>query len=427
MVLALPVHHPRHAEVVLLKAGATLDAHCIPRLRELYVPELWIHYPGLEDLIRFVDPQVLSGYRQLTATVGVALDTAMVQSSVEMDFYVYKKAVMSVLDRLVESPHASVFVTELVGGDRPFVRHAGNVCVLSILMGLKLEFYLIRERVKLSPSAARDISGLGVGAMFHDIGMTRLDAQTLARWNETQDETDPAWQQHASIGFDLVKKDIDPAAAALVLHHHQKFDGSGFPRRGPDVGHLPLKGSEIHIFARIAACADLFDRLRHPAHAPGASAEQAPSIPVVRALNMMRQAPFSRWIDPVVFLALLTVAPPYPPGSSVTLSNGRTAAVVDWNSLDPCRPTVQIIDPLKPDAPRGERIDLRKRRELQIVSIDGENVLRDNFYPKHPGEFDLVRLGKDISTGMKQVPAFTPGKVPLAPPKKGPRGPVRSK
>src|SRR6185295_8212451 len=105
--------------------------------------------------------------------------------------------------------HASVFVTELVGGDRPFVRHAGNVCVLSILMGLKLEFYLIRERVKLSPSAARDISGLGVGAMFHDIGMTRLDAQTLARWNETQDETDPVWQQHASIGFDLVKKDID--------------------------------------------------------------------------------------------------------------------------------------------------------------------------------------------------------------------------
>jgi HD-GYP domain-containing protein (c-di-GMP phosphodiesterase class II) len=432
MVLALPVHHPRHGDVVLLKAGAVLDAHCIPRLRELYVPELWIQYPGLEDLIRFVDPQVLSAYRDLTTTVGVALDTAMVQSTVEMDFYVYKKAVMSVLDRLVDSPHATVFITELIGGDRPFVRHAGNVCVLAILMGLKLEFYLVRERTKLSPAVARDISGLGVGAMFHDIGMTRLDAETLARWNETQDESDPKWREHVNIGFDLVKKDLDPAAAAIVLQHHQKFDGSGFPKRGPVIEGVPsrpataakgaalpaglkgaapvaMKGSEIHVFARITACADLYDRLRNPAHSPGANAAENPSIPAVRALNMMRQAPYVRWIDPVVFLALLSVSPPYPPGSVVTLSDGRTAAVVDWSNLDPCRPKVAVINPTNPEAPRGEKIDLRKRKDLAVACIDGVDVTQDNFYPSHPGEFDLVRMGKEMTSGVKQ-PLYTDGK-----------------
>jgi HD-GYP domain-containing protein (c-di-GMP phosphodiesterase class II) len=424
MVLALPVHHPRHGDVVLLKAGAVLDGHCIPRLRELYVPEIWIQYPGLEDLIRFVDPQVLSAYRDLTTTVGVALDTAMVQSTVEMDFYVYKRAVMGVLDRLVDSPHASVFITELVGGDRPFVRHAGNVCVLSLLMGLKLEFYLVRERTKLSPAAARDIAGLGVGAMFHDIGMTRLDAETLARWNETQDESDPKWREHVNIGFDLVKTNLDPAAAATVLHHHQRFDGTGFPLRGPVIegvttgqalsakGPLPnglkdavpraLKGSEIHVFARITACADLYDRLRNPASAPGSNVAENPSIPAVRALNMMRQPPYSRWIDPVVFLALLAVSPPYPPGSVVTLSDGRTAAVVDWTNLDPCRPKVAIIDPANPDAPRGEKIDLRKRKDLTVAAIDGVDVSEDNFYPSHPGEFDLIRMGKDMTSGASQ-------------------------
>src|SRR5262245_46546673 len=424
MVLAMPVHHPRHPDVVLLKCGAALDAHCIPRLRELYVPEVWIRYPGLEDLIRFVDPQVLSAYRDLTTTVGVALDTAMVQSKVELDFYSYKRAVMSVLDRLVESPHATVFVTALIGGDRPFVRHAGNVCVLSILMGLKLEFYLVRERTKLSAVAARDISGLGVGAMFHDMGMTRLDPETLARWCETMDESDPEWQQHVHMGFDMVKSDLDPAAAAIVLHHHQRFDGSGFPKRGPTIEGMPagasikgatpvgLKGSEIHIFARIVACADLYDRLRNPAHTPGASSEEHPSIPAVRALRLMREAPYSRWIDPVVMLALLSVSPPYPPGSLVTLSDGRTAAVVDWCNLDPCRPTVSVIDPSNPDAPRGPRLDLRKNTKIQIGAIDGQDVLADNFYPQHPNEFDLVRLGKEMS-GVKQ-PVLTNG-MPATP------------
>jgi HD-GYP domain-containing protein (c-di-GMP phosphodiesterase class II) len=421
MVLALPVHHPRHADVVLLKAGAVLDAHCIPRLRELYVPEVWIQYPGLEDLIRFVDPQVLSAYRDLTTTVGVALDTAMVQSKVEMDFYVYKKAVMSVLDRLVESPQASVYVTQLIGADRPFVRHAGNVCVLSILMGLKLEFYLVRERAKLSPAAARDISGLGVGAMFHDIGMTRLDAETLARWNETSDESDPKWQEHTQIGFDAVKSDVDPAAAAVVLHHHQRFDGTGFPKRMPIMEGQPAgtaikgakptaqKGSEIHVFARIVACADLFDRLHNPANSPGADIPAHPSIPAVRALRLMRQPPYCRWIDPVVFLALLNVAPAYPPGSIVKLNDGRTAAVVDWTNLDPCRPTVQIVDPANPQAPRGERIDLRTHHMLEVAAIDGEDVLADNFYPKTAHEFDLAKLGREMSRGLKQ-PVYTRAK-----------------
>jgi HD-GYP domain-containing protein (c-di-GMP phosphodiesterase class II) len=415
MVLSIPVHHPRHPEVVLLKSGAALDSHSIPRLKELFVQDVWIQYPGLEELVRFVNPQVLAGYRDLTTTVGVALDTAMVQSRVDLDFYSYKKAVMSVLDRLIDKPHAAVFVTELVGGDRPYVRHAGNVCVLSLLMGLKLEFYLIRERAKLSVNSARDISGLGVGAMFHDLGMSRLDPQTLARWNQTHDEDDGAWQKHVGIGFDLVKSDLDPAAAAIVLHHHQKFDGSGFPKRGVQNGAEVFKGSDIHVFARIVACADLYDRLRHPANAPGANAEKDRSIPGVRVLNMMRKQPYCDWVDPVVFLALLAVCPPYPPGSIVTLLGGRKAAVVDWTALDPCRPVVAPLsaDVVGGDEPR-ERIDLRTRKDLHIVAIDGQDVSEDNFYPKTPAEFDLARVGKAMSTGVP-VPVSTPESVAKPP------------
>jgi len=402
MVLAVPVHHPAHPSVTLLRRGAALDAHSIPRLRDLFVHEVWIVYPGLEDLVRFVNPAVLAAYRELTTSIGLALDTAMVQSRVELDFYAYKTAVMSVIEQLIEHPHAAVFVAELVGGERPFVRHAGNVCTLSLLMGLRLEFYLVRERARLKTTDARDISGLGVGAIFHDIGMSRLEQPVLDRWNATRDESDLAWQRHAQIGFEMVRGDVDPAAAAVVLNHHQRFDGSGFPGRADVAGmRHPVAGSDVHVFARIVGAADLFDRLRHPAHAPGADARKTPSIPAVRALNLLRQKPHRERLDPVVFLALLSVAPPYPPGSLVTITGGRMAVVVDWTPADPCRPTVEVLDasvvPCRAADRKRERIDLRARPTVRITSIDGHDVTRDNFFPTFDGEFDLARVARVLT------------------------------
>jgi len=406
MVLALPVHHPRHHDVILLRAGVTLDSHAIPRLGELFVPEVWIRHPGTEELVRFVDPRILASYRELTTTVGLALDTAMVQSTVQLDFVDYKRAVMSVLSRLMENPQAAVMISELVGGDRPFVRHAGNVSVLSLLMGLKLEFYLVRERPKLTPSLAREISGLGVGAMVADIGLTRLGPDVLERYNRTHSEDDEAWREHVKLGFEMVKGDLDPAAAAVVLHHHQHFDGTGFPAKRDGTGLVAPKGSQIHIFARIAAAADLYDRLRYPAHAPGSSDERTPPIPAVRALKLLREPPYSNWLDPVVRLALFAVAPPYPPGSLVKLSDGRNGAVVDWSPLDPCRPVVEIIDsPVRNDGTRA-RVDLRKQTALCVAEIDGHDVSSDNFYPAFEGEFDLTRVGKALSNGAIKPPAL---------------------
>ena len=407
MKLALPVHHPRHHEVVLLRAGVSLDEYSIPRLGELFVPEVWIAHPGTEDLVRFVDPRILASYRELTTTVGMAIDTAMVQSTVQLEFSDYKRTVMSVIARLMENPQAAVMVSDLVGGDRPFVRHCGNVSVLSLLMGLKLEFYLVRERPKLSPALARDLSGLGVGAMLHDIGMTRLAPEVLERWNATRDETDEGWREHVRLGYEVVQGELDPSAAAVVLHHHQRFDGSGFPCRGEGEAQVCLKGSAIHIFARIAACADLYDRLRHPAHAPGASDEATPPIPAVRALRLMQQAPYSKWIDPVVYLALLTVAPPYPPGTVVTLSDGRKGVVVDWSPMDPCRPTVKVLDAARGGA-QEERISLIENPSITVFECDGAYVGDDNFYPAFEGQFDLSRVGKALTNAAYKPPKPTP-------------------
>jgi HD-GYP domain-containing protein (c-di-GMP phosphodiesterase class II) len=280
---------------------------------------------------------------------------------------------------------------------QPVLRHASSVCMLSVLMGLRLDDYLVIERSRLTSHAARDVASLGVGAMLHDVGMLRLDPEVVHVWQQTQDESDVRFQKHVFLGHELVREAVGPAASAVVLHHHQKYDGSGFPRRMRlDGGLEPLSGSEIHIFARIVAAADLFDRLRYP---PGAPPESAP-LPVVRALRTLRQQPYAGWLDPMVYKALLAVMPAYAPGTMVELSNGARGVVTEWFPDDPCRPCVQELrDPGKDfarGAPAGERFVLRDTPGLQVVRAEGEDVSADNFYPTNPGEFDLKLAGKAL-------------------------------
>ncbi|MFZ4575441.1 MAG: HD-GYP domain-containing protein [Phycisphaerales bacterium] len=405
MVLSMPVHHPACPAVVLLRPGAEIEASSLRRLREIGVPELWIRYPALDELAEIVHPEVQGACRDLVGIIGGAIDEVVLRAHARLDYPSYKRGVVGLLEQLSEHPKAALFLGEMVGQQRPALRHAANVCMLAILMGLKLEFYLIKERSRLSGGAAKEISGLGVGAMLHDVGMLRLPDQVLARWNSRLDESDPEWQQHVLSGFDMVRGEIDPTASAIVLHHHQKYDGSGFPRKRDlnGVDHR-VSGSEIHVFARIVAAADLFDRLKNP---PTGS----PGVPAVRALNQLRSAPYSKWIDPVVFRALLAIAPPYPPGSLVTITGGQRAAVGAWFPDSPCQPLVYPIASLDAEtsrhAPRRRitPLDLRTSPDVQIVEFEGFDVSGDNFAPAYKGEFDLIAFEKAMDNRAAELGA----------------------
>jgi hypothetical protein len=116
-------------------------------------------------------------------------------------------------------------------------------------------------------------------------------------------------------------------------------------------------------------------------------------------LNTLRQDPYRRWIDPMIFRAILAVVPAYAPGTMVTLSNGKSGAIVEWFPDDPCRPTVQMLDPSAPYADRrfgGERFVLRDDPSLTVVRAEEQDVSGDNFFPQSPGEFDLRLANRAI-------------------------------
>jgi putative nucleotidyltransferase with HDIG domain len=100
----------------------------------------------------------------------------------------------------------------------------------------------------------KQLRSLARGAYLHDIGKLGIPDGILLKPGPLTADERKVMQQHAQIGFDLVK-DIPflADAAEIILTHHERYDGAGYPRR--------LKGEEVLLSARIFAIADTLDAI----------------------------------------------------------------------------------------------------------------------------------------------------------------------
>lgn len=374
MTLALPVSHPLRPGKTLLKVEYRLTGETIARMAGLGVRHLWVRYPSLAFLERFVDPQIVADQGRVLTQITDAFNAAQQSASAKLPFDRYVKTINNLIEHLVRNPQAAVFLGDLADAGDDLMRHSSTVTYLSLLLGLKLEGYLVRQRKHIEPARAAEVTNLGLGAMVHDIGVTRLTEEVRQAYNATGDESAPAWREHPALGYELVRGRIAPSAATVVLNHHQRYDGSGYAGR-----RMPLlREQRIHVYARIVAVADQFDHLRRPPHAP--------PLPTVGALGVMQHRSMAGRFDPLVLRALLTVVPPYAPGSIVRLNDRRFAAVIDHQLENPCRPTVQLIPhPARlgeQDEP-GPVIDLAapEHQHLFIAEAEGKDVSRFNYAP----------------------------------------------
>ena len=93
---------------------------------------------------------------------------------------------------------------------------------------------------------------------MHDIGKVAIPDSVLNKPGKLTIDEFEVMKSHAEIGYEVLKgsnREVLKAAATVAYEHHEKWDGSGYPRG--------LKGEEIHIFGRITAVADVFDALGH--------------------------------------------------------------------------------------------------------------------------------------------------------------------
>ena len=108
----------------------------------------------------------------------------------------------------------------------------------------------IARRLGIPPA---QVARIRRAALLHDIGKTLIPKRILAKPGPLIEAEYAIVKRHAEMGADLVERLGDPELTRIVLHHHERLDGSGYP--------AGLKGEEIPLGARIVAVADTFDAI----------------------------------------------------------------------------------------------------------------------------------------------------------------------
>jgi putative two-component system response regulator len=140
------------------------------------------------------------------------------------------------------------------------------------------------------------LEDLRLAAPMHDIGKVGLPDTVLRKPNKLTAEEFEIVKTHTTVGAEILAGARAPLlrmAREIALCHHEKWDGSGYPRN--------VAGAAIPLTARIVAVADVYDAMTHPR-------VYRPAIPEEHVLTTMR-ANSGRHFDPAVVGVFLEIVP----------------------------------------------------------------------------------------------------------------------
>lgn len=140
----------------------------------------------------------------------------------------------------------SAQIAELYATDPYTANHSVSVCVLALCIG------------KLFGYDADTLEALGVGSLLHDVGKLVVPTEIINKPGKLTDDEREIITSHPVAGYLLLKENIDhslmpDAALDIVLNHHERCDGSGYPDG--------LTGDKIDDLSKIAAVTDVFDAM----------------------------------------------------------------------------------------------------------------------------------------------------------------------
>ena len=152
----------------------------------------------------------------------------------------------------MENNNLTLFLTHLLGLNDPHAEgHSDHVAVLSVALAQKIGL------------PAAQVKTLEFAAKIHDIGKMAINDFIVNKPGRYTEAEYGMVKQHTTIGSDLVRNlALDPIIHLSILHHHENFDGTGYP--------LKITGDQIPLEARILRIADTYDalisdRVYHPA------------------------------------------------------------------------------------------------------------------------------------------------------------------
>jgi putative nucleotidyltransferase with HDIG domain len=235
--------------------------------------------------------------------------------------------------------------------------HSLNVSVLSMMLAKECNL------------GAEQISQVGMGALFHDIGKLKIPSQIVRKREPLTKPEQNLLAQHGRYGLSLVNltPSFPEEAKGIVLHHHEYLDGSG-PQG--------LKASQLDPLTQLVSLINEYDNLCHR-HA---------KVPfsALSSLYKQRKGQF----NPDYLALLIRLLGIYPPGSVVQLSNGQIGLVIAIKGSSLLYPSVLLYDP---GIPRQEAAII----DLSQVGLTIAKVIHPKRLP--PAVFEYLNPRTRIS------------------------------
>jgi len=322
--------------VPLLQRGATITDGYARALADHGFRDVWVD----DDLSAGIEPPELldeaqrSGAARRIRAAREAARTAARKSRPLPSATVAELArlaaeLVAVVDRAAEG---GLVLHDVAPADRYVERHPVNATATGLLVARAVfrrhgwvdfagtrRFEQVPERLRL----------LGLALLLMDVGTVTVPADVLAKPGPLDARERGLVRAHPETGAALLSApSISPRVVEVVRDHHERLDGSGYPRG--------IGAADLHQFAAIAAVADVYaavtsERPHRPARAPHEG---------VAVVAEGRGTAF----DPEVVDVFRRVVLPYPPGFGIVLPDGRAGVVARADPYEPHRLAVRVAD-----------------------------------------------------------------------------------
>ena len=253
----------------------------------------------------------------------------------------------ALVDSIIRNPAAGVWLARLKSKSSYAHRHCISCAILCAVMGCQLGF------------DTESMHRLSLAGLLMDSGKLLLADSLLRKTQSLSPAEQQETQRHTELGLEAVASaDLPEEVLQVIRYHHERFDGSGYPDG--------LSGTQIPLFARIAAIVDCYDAMTSPRYY---------ATPIVHSEAIMKLAGWRKTLFQKELVdTFIQAIGLYPPGSLVELTSGEVAVVSDFRVGMGRKPELTVIL----DANKNR---LTRKKALKLTGKEGNIDIAKNLPP----------------------------------------------